>query len=158
MLYNIPLYKKLGLEIPKTWDEFMANNEKIKADGSAAPVEQTYGETWTSQLFVLGDYHNVEPAVPNFAADYTANKAKYATTPEALAGFEHIQEVKDAGYLNKDFASATLNDGIKAVATGTAAHYPQLGGSDANIENVAPGKTNDVGFFALPGDDAPRTG
>ena len=131
VLYNIPLYEKLGLEIPKTWDEFMANNEKIKADGSAAPVEQTYGETWTSQLFVLGDYDNVEQAVPNFAADYTANKAKYATTPEALAGFEHIQEVKDAGYLNKDFASATLNDGIKAVATGTAAHYPQLGGVSA---------------------------
>ena len=37
VLYNIPLYKKLGLEIPKTWDEFMANNDKIKADGSADP-------------------------------------------------------------------------------------------------------------------------
>jgi raffinose/stachyose/melibiose transport system substrate-binding protein len=158
VLYNIPLYEKLGLEIPKTWDEFMANNEKIKADGSAAPVQQTYGETWTSQLFVLGDYYNVEQAVPNFAADYTANKAKYATTPEALAGFEHIQEVKDKGYLNKDFASATLNDGMKAVATGTAAHYPQLGASNANTENVAPGKTNDVGFFALPGDDSTKNG
>ena len=45
VLYNIPLYKKLGLQVPKTWDEFMANNEKVKADGSAAPVEQTYGET-----------------------------------------------------------------------------------------------------------------
>ena len=44
VLYNIPIYEKLNLEIPKTWDEFMANNEKIKADGSADPVEQTYGE------------------------------------------------------------------------------------------------------------------
>ena len=107
---------------------------------------------------MLGDFHNVAAAVPNFAADYTANKAKYATTPEALAGFEHIQEVKDAGYLNKDFASAKLNDGIKAVATGAAAHYPQLGGSANNIENVAPGKSADVGFFALPGDDAASNG
>lgn len=158
VLYNIPLYKKLGLKIPTTWDEFMKNNEVIKSDGSAAPVEQTYGETWTSQLFVLGDYHNVDAAVPDFAEQYTANKAKYATTPEALAGFEHIQEVKDAGYFNKDFASAKLNDGIKAVATGTAAHYPQLGGSANNIENVAPGKSKDVGFFALPGDDAASNG
>jgi len=158
VLYNIPLYEKLGLEVPTTWAEFMANNEKIKADGSAAPVEQTYGETWTSQLFVLGDFHNVAAAVPTFAADYTANKVKYATTPEALAGFEHIQLVADAGYLNKDFASAKLNDGMKAVATGTAAHYPQLGASAANIENVAPGKSNDVGFFALPGPDAASNG
>ena len=157
VLYNIPLYEKLGLEIPKTWDEFMANNEKIKADGSVDPVEQTYGETWTSQLFVLGDYHNVEAAVPNFAADYTANKAKYATTPEALAGFEHIQEVNDAGYLNKDFASAKLNDGIKAVATGTAAHYPQLGGTAANIENVAPGKSTTSASSPCPATTRPRT-
>jgi raffinose/stachyose/melibiose transport system substrate-binding protein len=158
VLYNIPVYKKLGLTVPKTWDEFMANNKKIKDAGGVDPVEQTYGETWTSQLFVLGDYHNVEAAVPTFAADYTANKVKYATTPQALAGFQHIQEIKDAGYLNKDFASATLNDGVKAVATGTAAHYPQLGGTAANIQNVAPGKTNDVGFFALPGSSAATNG
>jgi raffinose/stachyose/melibiose transport system substrate-binding protein len=154
VFYNIPVYKKLSLEVPTTWDEFMANNKVIKEAGGVDPVEQTYGETWTSQLFVLGDYANVETEVPDFAAQYTANQAKYATTPAALAGFEHIQQVKDAGYLNKDFASAKLNDGMKAVATGAAAHYPQLGGSAANIENVAPGKSKDVGFFALPGNDA----
>ncbi len=33
IFYNIPLYEKLGLEVPTTWDEFMANNEKIKAAG-----------------------------------------------------------------------------------------------------------------------------
>lgn len=157
VLYNIPVYKKLGLEIPKTWDEFMKNNETIKKAG-IDPVEQTYGETWTSQLFVLGDYHNVEAAVPDFAAKYTAGELKYATTPAALAGFQHIQEVKDAGYFNKDFASAKLNDGVKAVATGTAAHYPQLGATANNIENVSPGKSNDVGFFALPGPDAATNG
>ncbi len=157
VLYNIPVYKKLGLEIPKTWDEFMKNNETIKKAG-IDPVEQTYGETWTSQLFVLGDYHNVEAAVPDFAAKYTAGELKYATTPAALAGFQHIQDVKDAGYFNKDFASAKLNDGVKAIATGTAAHYPQLGATANNIENVAPGKSNDVGFFALPGPDAASNG
>ncbi len=158
VLYNIPIYKRLNLKVPLTWDEFMKNNAAIKADGKAAPVEQTYGETWTSQLYVLGDYHNVEAQVPDFAAKYTANEAKYATTPAALAGFQHIQEVKDAGYLNKDFASAKLNDGLKAVATGTAAHYPQLGGAANGIETLAPGKSNDVGFFALPGDDAATNG
>jgi len=107
---------------------------------------------------VLGDYHNVEAAVPDFAAKYTAGELKYATTPAALAGFQHIQDVKDAGYFNKDFASAKLNDGVKAVATGTAAHYPQLGQTANNIENVSPGKSNDVGFFALPGPDAATNG
>lgn len=158
VLYNIPVYKKLNLQVPTTWAEFMANNAKIKRAGGVDPVEQTYGETWTSQLFVLGDYHNVEAQVPDFAAQYTAGTAKYANTPAALQGFQHIQDVKDAGYLNKDYASAKLNDGVKAVATGAAAHYPQLGGTAANIENVAPGKANDVGFFALPGPNAASNG
>ena len=86
VLYNKKIYAELGLAVPKSWAEFMANNEKIKAAGKA-PVIQTFGSTWTSQLFVLGDFFNVQKAVPSFAADYTANKAKYATTPSAMKGF-----------------------------------------------------------------------
>ena len=157
ILYHMPTYEKLGLEIPETWDEFMKNNEAIKKAG-IAPVIQSYGETWTSQLLILGDFHNVEAQVPDFAAQYTAGKMKYANTPAALAGWQHIQQVHDAGYLNKDFASAELNDGIKAVAEGKGAHYPQLGGVSANIENVAPGKSKDVGFFPIPGADAAKFG
>ena len=66
VLYNKKIYADLGLSVPKSWAEFMANNEKIKAAGKA-PVIQTFGETWTSQLFVLGDYYNVQAAVPDFA-------------------------------------------------------------------------------------------
>ena len=85
VLYNIPVYKKLGLQIPKTWDEFMKNNATIKKAGGVDPVEQTYGDTWTSQLFVLGDFHNVSAQVPDFAEKYTAGQAKYANTPAAEA-------------------------------------------------------------------------
>ena len=91
------LRRQLGLSVPKTWAEFEANNEKIKAAG-IAPVIATYGDTWTSQLFVLADYYNVEQADPTFAADYTANKAKYATTPAAMAGFNYLQEGFEKGW------------------------------------------------------------
>src|SRR6185503_1276821 len=83
VIYNKPVFKKLGLSVPKSWAEFMANNEKIKAAG-IAPVIQTFGTDWTAQIFVLADFYNVISADPSFAADYTANKAKYATTPVAL--------------------------------------------------------------------------
>ena len=53
-MYNKKVYESLGLEVPTNWSEFVANNEKIKADGKVTPVLQTYGDTWTSQLFVLG--------------------------------------------------------------------------------------------------------
>jgi raffinose/stachyose/melibiose transport system substrate-binding protein len=159
VLYNIPIYKKLGLTPPKTWADFMANSAKIKAaGGGVAPVIQTYGETWTAQLFVLGDFHNVATAEPDFADKYTKNEAKYATSPAALKGFEHTEAVHDAGYENKDFASAKLPDGLKMLATGKGAQYPILSGVVANMIATYPDAAKNVGLFALPGDDASKNG
>lgn len=155
--YNRKLYEELGLSVPKTWAEFMANNEKIKAAGKVA-VAQTYGDTWTSQLFVLGDFFNVQAQVPAFAEDYTANKAKYATTPAAMAGFQYLEEVFKAGYLNEDFGVAKFEDGMRMVATGEAAHYPMLTFAMATVKQNTPDNINDLGFFAQPGPDAARNG
>jgi raffinose/stachyose/melibiose transport system substrate-binding protein len=157
VLYNKKIYADLGLSVPKSWAEFMANNEKIKAAGKA-PVIQTFGETWTSQLFVLADYYNVQAAVPDFAEKYTNNQAKYATTPAALKGFERQEEVFKAGYLNEDFAAATFADGIRMVATGEGAHYPMLTFAIGAIAQDYPDNLQDVGFFAMPGDDAATNG
>ena len=56
VLYNKKVFAKLGLSVPKSWAEFMANNKKIK-DAGIPPVIQTFGTSWTAQLFVLGDFH-----------------------------------------------------------------------------------------------------
>ena len=85
------------------------------------------------------DYANVEAAVPDFAAQYTAGKAKYATTPAALAGLPaHPGRCKRRGYFNKDFASAKFNDGLKDIASGKAAHYPQIGAVDDRASSHCP--------------------
>jgi raffinose/stachyose/melibiose transport system substrate-binding protein len=157
VLYSKPVYQRLGLTVPTTWAEFMANNAKIKAAG-VDPVVQTYGDTWTSQLLVLADFHNVAAAQPSFAEQYTAGQLKYATSPAAIRGFEHLQEVHDAGYLNADFASAKLEDGLREVATGKGAHYPGLTVSVIQMVQNNPSAAQDVGFFALPGDDAATNG
>ena len=157
ILYNKPIYAELGLSVPKSWAEFMANNEKIKAAGKV-PVIQSFGATWTSQLFVLGDFFNVQAAVPSFAADYTANKAKYATTPAAMKGFERQEEIFKAGYLNEDYQAATFEEAVVKVAAGEGAHYPMLTFAVSTIAELAPESVNDVGFFAIPGDDAASNG
>ena len=36
----------------------MSNNAALKAAGKT-PVIQSYGDTWTSQIFVLADFFNV---------------------------------------------------------------------------------------------------
>lgn len=155
--YNRPIYAELGLSVPKSWAEFMANNEKIKAAGKVA-VAQTYGDTWSSQLFVLADFFNVQAAEPNFAADYTANKAKYGASASAMAGFQYLEDVFKGGYLNEDFGVAKFDDGMRMVATGEAAHYPMLTFGIGNVKQNYPENVNDVGFFAQPGPDAAKNG
>jgi raffinose/stachyose/melibiose transport system substrate-binding protein len=156
ILYNKKVYEKLGLEVPKTWDEFMANNAKIKKAG-IDPVIQSYGETWTSQLFVLADYHNVASMSPGWDQKYTHNQVKYEQPP-ALEGFQHLEEVKKDGYLNKNYGSLKVNQALSYLAQGKGAHYPQLTVVVPNLEASDPDKLNDVGFFAQPGTDAAKNG
>jgi raffinose/stachyose/melibiose transport system substrate-binding protein len=156
ILYNKKVYEKLGLQVPKTWSEFMANNAKIKAAG-IDPVIQTYQDTWTSQLFVLADYHNVAAADPGWAEKYTNGQVKYAQEP-AIKGFQRLEEVHKAGFQNKDYRSMKFEKGVSELAAGKGAHYPILSGVVGNLAASDPGHINDIGFFGQPGDDAAKNG
>ena len=156
VLYNKDVYADLGLEIPTSWDEFIANNDKIKAAG-ITPVLQSLGESWTGQVPVLADFANVLQADPEWADKYTGNKAKYADAP-ALASFEHSQELYEKGYFNEDFASATINDVLVELAEGTGAQYIMLSAGGLNgLTQVAPEAIDHIGIFALPAEDAANT-
>jgi raffinose/stachyose/melibiose transport system substrate-binding protein len=157
VLYNKKVYARLGLKVPTTWAQFIDNSKKIKA-ADIAPVIQTYQDTWTSQLLVLGDFHNVSAAEPDFAQKYTANKAKFATDPNAVKGFEHLKQIHDLELKNSDFASATLVKGLQMLATGKGAQYPMLSTVIGALKTSNPDQLNDIGFFALPGDDASANG
>ena len=157
VIYNKDIYEQLGLEVPTTWDEFIANSEAIKQAGVAAPIVQTYGDTWTSQLFVLGDFNNVLAENPDWAEEYTNNEAKYVDQP-ALAGFEHLQEAFDKDLFNEDFASAKYADGVTMVATGAGAQYPMLTFAAGQLMTTNPEAADVVGTFPLPGPDASTNG
>jgi len=158
ILYNKKIYSDLGLSVPKTWAEFEANNEKIKADGKAAPICATFGDTWTSQLFVLADYYNVQKVVPDFAQSYTENKAHYADTPAAQAGFQHLREAFDKGWWQKDFGADKFEIGQQKLAEAQCAHYPMLTFAVGTMAENYPDKIDDIGFFGQPGADAATNG
>jgi raffinose/stachyose/melibiose transport system substrate-binding protein len=154
ILYNKDVYTKLGLSVPKSWAEFGANNDKIKAAG-IDPIVESFKDTWTSQLFILGDYYNVQKANPTFAADYTANKVKYATDAAALRGFEKLAEVKEKGWVNKSYGSMTFAQGMAYLAAGKAAQYPLL---TFPVGTLPAEQATTIGFFGIPGDDAATAG
>ncbi|UXN76031.1 ABC transporter substrate-binding protein (plasmid) [Devosia sp. A8/3-2] len=158
ILYNKPAYAGLGLTIPKPGLNSWPTTEAILKDGTATPVIQTYGNSWTSQLIVLSDFYNVRAANPEFPAQYTAGTAKFATDPGALRSFEKLQEVYDAGMLNKDYAAASYDEGLRMLANGEGVHFPITSGALQAISVNYPDKLQDVGFFPTPGDNADSNG
>lgn len=157
IMYNKAVYAANGLEVPTTWAEFAANNDALLAAG-VTPLGASFADTWTSQLLVLADYHNVASAIPTFAEDFTANKIDYATTPEALRSFERLQEAFEKGWWNDDFGSTNLDGALALLANGEIAHYPMLTFAVGQLAGNFPEAAADIGFFAMPGDDAATNG
>ncbi len=156
-MYNIKLYEELGLEVPSTWDELLANNEKIKEAGKI-PVLASFKDTWTSQVILLGDYYNVHSENPEFADEFTHNKAKFASNPTAVGGFGKLYELQEAGHYNDEEIATSYEDAIEMLATGEAAHYPMLTTTLQAINDRFPELVNDIGFFGQPGDDPDNHG
>lgn len=152
-LYNKAVYKELGLEVPHTWKDLMANCEVIKNAGKTAVIA-SFAEDWTSQLILLSDFYNVQKANPNFAKDYEANKAKYATDPAAFRAFEKMGEVFEKGYLNVDYNTNTYDYALQMLVNGDGVHYPMLTGALTNIcNNYGKEAADNIGVFGQPGDN-----
>ena len=79
VLYNKAIYEDLGLSVPTSWEEFAANNDAI-LDAGITPVGQTYSDTWTSQLFVLADYYDVQSEGPDWARTTPTTKPSTSTS------------------------------------------------------------------------------
>ena len=152
-LYNKALYAELGLSVPHTWDELMANCEAIKAAGKTAVIA-SFADDWSSQLILLSDFYNVQRKDPAFAENFNSNKDKYATNEHAFAAFAKMAEVFEKGYLNDDYNANTYDYSLQMLVNGDGAHYPMLTNALSNIEkNYGSEAVENIGVFGQPGDD-----
>jgi len=150
VLYNKRIYRELGLQVPRTWAEFISNNQRIQAAGKTAVIA-ALRDTWTSQLYLLGDNYNVLKAMPNWPVEYTAGRAKVATTPAALRGFEKTADVRP--FLNADALATTFDQALRMLVMGEGAHWAILSFALSNIAADYPDRIDDIGVFGIPGDN-----
>ncbi len=150
ILYSKPIYEELGLEVPNTWDEFIANCEAIKASGKTA-LYGAFGDGWTTQLLYLGDHYSVASADPNFASGFEEGNVKYATHEAGLRSWEKLQET--IPYYNEDNFAATYDDGCDIIANAEAGHWVMLTQALTNIHELYGDQVNDIGVFGIPNDN-----
>ncbi|MBU3216355.1 extracellular solute-binding protein [Clostridium estertheticum] len=141
VLYNKEKFIKLGLKIPKTWDEFVTISEKIKASGET-PFYLTLKDAWTGMCFWNILASDIAPKT--FLADRKADKTTFEATHSEIAD-KMLEIIK---YGQKDIYGMGYNDGNKAFAQGKSVMYLQGNWAISDIKKTNPNIK--MGMFALP--------
>ena len=114
VIYNVDKFEKYGIEIPKTWDEFIDVLDKLKKEGEQ-PLLMTYKDAWTSNCPWNSIASDLAPE--GFNDDRKAGKTTFVGTHEEIA--EKYLKLLD--YAQDDFMGLSYDDGNKAFANGEAA-------------------------------------
>ena len=120
-IYNRAIFAELGLEPPKTEEEFFAVLDKIKADGTYIPMAMGTNDQW--EAATMG-YNNIGP---NYWKGEEGRKALIAGTQKLtdedwVAPFRQLAKWKD--YLGDGFEAQTYPDSQNLFTLGRAAIYP----------------------------------
>lgn len=151
VIYNRDLFAAHGVQVPTTWNEFVAACNTFKAAG-VVPIYGTYKDHWTIQQ---GAFDYVAGGTLDVQEFFTAINAKGADIGPASresftsnfgAVLPKILEV--AGFAQPGAASKNYADGNAAFGKGQAAMYLQ--GPWALSELVKANKDIRLGMFPLP--------
>lgn len=156
ILYNKATYKELGLEIPHTWDDFLANCKAVQEAGQT-PIMCAFGDGWPGIVTQFGDYYNVHAENPNFAQELDAGTTKWATTPAGIKSYQKVIDV--APYCNEDYMSTGYADACDRFAQGEGVHWIILTNVLSNLYSLYGNEvTDNIGVFGIPGDDPDNHG
>ena len=141
VIYNVDKFEELGLEIPKTWDEFIDVLDQIK-DAGEQPLLMTYKDAWTS----LCPWNSMAPDLQpeGFTDDRKEGKTTFVGTHEEIV--EKYLTLLD--YAQDDFMGLTYDDGNKAFANGDSVMI--INGNWAINQYKSANADLNVNMFALP--------
>lgn len=122
VLYNKELFSKVGAEVPKTFDEFLAVSEKIKAAG-VTPIFEPLKDTWHSGIWfaLLGPKANKDQF--GLFDGLNNNKANFADSKVFDTFLNQYKTLYDKGYFGKDAFSNTYDKGMAALKDGKYAMF-----------------------------------
>lgn len=157
VLYNTKVFAEQGLEVPKTWDEFLACCETLKNAG-IIPVAAPYAKTTNTQIPYLMNYYYVQLDDPDFAEKYTGREIELNESEAFVRGLQKLYDVANLGYLNEDFLSTGMDECAVMLGEGTAAMMIIRTNILTTMENNCPEKIADIDFFPLPDVDPDQRG
>ncbi len=158
--YNTEVFDEYGLEVPETWDEFLAVCEELKSNG-VTPIAIGTKYRWTAAAWF--DYLNMRVNGPEFHIDLMLGKESY-NDPRVLSVFEdYWAPLIENDYFIDDPASYSWAEAIPFMNNGDAAMYLM---GDFIRDSYPEEDVDKIDFFRFPiidpdvpiGEDAPTDG
>ncbi len=143
--YRVDIFKKEGIEPPKTWDELIAACKKLKADG-ITPFAIGTKPLWPAAGWF--DYLDLRTNGYEFHMKLTSGEIKYSD-PRVKKVFEHWGELVKPGYFVKNAAALDWQDAVPLFAQGKAAMY-LMGNFAVDVMKNAGLKEDQIGFIKFP--------
>lgn len=147
IMYNKTLFKEMGLDVPKTWDELLETAKKIK-DAGKIPFYLTYKDDWQASLSFNALALNLEGI--DFYIDRREDKTTFQERYREIA--EKQLAILDYGH--SDNFGKTYADGNRAFANGEAFMYIQGTWAIPEIRKANP--DIEIGFFTFPTSNNPE--
>jgi raffinose/stachyose/melibiose transport system substrate-binding protein len=150
IVYNKTIFQKLGISVPKTYADFKAACEKIKASG-VTPIYEPISDGWHHVLWFPMVGPRYEELNPGLADQLNANKVKFVDNKTMVQAMTQMQEMYKAGYFGDNAMSDTVADTNKQLSSGKFAMSVSTLTTPTSIEKDYPTvKADTFGFFPMP--------
>ncbi|MFD0712222.1 extracellular solute-binding protein [Paenibacillus sp. GCM10027626] len=146
--YNKTMFADAGVEPPKTWEEFLDVNEKLKAKGNI-PISLGggSGDAWAINMLINTMF--VRLGGMDIQEKFLTGEAKWTDAP-VVEAFAKLIELKDKGYLDKSVLAQKYGDQQAKFYTGQAAMSMDGSWAMAGIVGDKSTVKEEAGFFNFP--------
>ena len=146
--YNEQIFAEHGIEVPQTWDEFVAAVRTL-ADAGVQPISSNGENGWNITRYV-GNYiyRSLGPDALQKVADGQAS----LTDPEYVAAADAVAELGAAGAFGEAVGSVDYNQALNTFLTGQAAMLYMGSWALDNFNDPAQNTVgvDNVGFMPFP--------
>ena len=148
-VYNKDIFADLGLEVPRTYEDFKAVCQAIK-DSGKTPLYEACQNGWHQvlPLFETGSYYVT--LYDDLYDKLNKNEMKITEVTEIRTILGQMKECADLGYFGTDFLSQSVEGGVDAFGTGQAAMMYQSMDWIDEVINAYPEMDGKLGIFCLP--------
>lgn len=133
VVYNRDLFEEKGLEVPKTYDEFLSICEKLSGEG-ITPFYGPFKDVWTFQMWTTSTWgYYVAQFEPDLWDRLNANEIGWDEVPAFRESLEKAYNLYKDGYMQ----STVLSDDYNSITAAMGSkEYAMTVGSNTTVRDL----------------------